>query len=102
MKLLYITSKDKQEAKNIAKALIENKLIACANIHEIDFVYGENDKVEEGKEVVLITKTTDDLVYEAMEKVKSMHSYECPCILVLPVETANKEYVEWVNKVTKN
>ncbi|MBT4824261.1 divalent-cation tolerance protein CutA [Candidatus Woesearchaeota archaeon] len=102
MKLLYITSKDKQEAKTIAKALVKEKLIACANIHEIDFVYGEKDKIEEGNEVVMIAKTSDELVYEAMEKVKSMHSYECPCILVLPVETANKEYVEWVNSVTKN
>ncbi|MBT4541238.1 divalent-cation tolerance protein CutA [Candidatus Woesearchaeota archaeon] len=111
MKLLYTTTKDKQEAKGIAKELLKEKLIACANIHEIESVYewkAEKDNNEQAKteikeetEAVLIAKTTDDLVYEAMEKVKSMHNYECPCILILPVETANKEYVEWVNSVVK-
>jgi periplasmic divalent cation tolerance protein len=102
MKLLYITTKDKEEAKKIAKELVKKKLIACANIHEIDSIYEWKGNIEDGKEVVLLAKTTDDLVYEAMEKVKKMHSYECPCILILPVETANKEYVEWVTSVTKN
>ena len=107
MKLLYITSKNKQEAKNIAKELVKEKLIACGNIHEIDSVYEwkpkdkEKAEIQEDTEAVLIAKTTDDLVYEAMEKVKELHSYDCPCILVIPVENANKEFVEWMDKVTK-
>ena len=107
MKLLYITSKDKKEAKNIAKVLVKEKLIACANIHNIKSIYEwkaegkDKAEIQEGNEVVMIAKTTDDLVYEAMEKVKELHSYDCPCILVIPVETANKEFVEWMNKVTK-
>ena len=101
MKLLYITSKDEKEAKQIAKVLVKEKLVACVNIHSIDSVYEWKGKIEDGNEVVMIAKTTDDLVYEAMEKVKELHSYDCPCILVIPVETANKEFVEWMNKVTK-
>lgn len=102
MKLLYITAKDEKEAEFIGKTLVKEKLAACVNIHNIISVYQWKGKIEEGPECVIIAKTRDDLVQKAMKRVKELHSYTIPCILVLPVEKVNKEYLEWVNNVIKN
>ncbi|MBS3122670.1 divalent-cation tolerance protein CutA [Candidatus Woesearchaeota archaeon] len=101
LSILYITAKDENEAKNLSKILVAEKLIACANIHNISSIYEWNGKLQDDKEAVIIAKTTDKLAEKVMKRVKEIHSYEIPCILSFPAK-GNKEYVEWVEKATKN
>jgi periplasmic divalent cation tolerance protein len=101
MKLIYVTAKDEKEAKGIAKRLVEEKLIACANIYNLNSVYPWKGKIEEGPESVMILKTKDNLVDKVMKRVKELHSYTIPCMLVIPVEKVNKEYLDWMDSVTK-
>jgi periplasmic divalent cation tolerance protein len=95
----YITAKNKSEAKKIGRALLEAHLAACINIFDnMNSLYWWNGKIEEANETVLIAKTTKKLFRKLSKKVKSLHSYSCPCILQIPVTDGNKEYVEWLIK----
>jgi len=98
MILIYITTKDKAEAKNISKHLLEKKLIACANIHPIESMYWWENKIQEDNEVVIIAKTKDENYEKVKKEVKKLHSYDVPCVLKIDAE-ANEEYTDWVDKV---
>jgi periplasmic divalent cation tolerance protein len=98
MTLIYITTKNKPEAKKISKHLLNKKLIACANIHPVESMYWWKGKIEEDKEIVIIAKTTEQNFKKVETEIKKLHSYDIPCILRIPTES-NKEYQDWVDKV---
>ena len=94
---LYMTAGSKTEALHIGKALVESKLVACVNIIEhMSSIYSWKGKIQEDAEVVLIAKTTDAHVPAVVEKVTSMHSYDCPCIVSLPVAGGNRAFLDWI------
>lgn len=102
LNLIYITAKDKEEAKKIGKELVKSRLAACVNIIDnMNSIYWWEGKVQDDNEVILIAKTKESLVPDLIEKVKSMHSYKCPCIVSLPILNGNKDYLEWIQKETK-
>ena len=102
LNMIYITVKDKAEAKKIARVLVEERLAACANIIDnVESLYWWQGKIEEGAEAVIIAKTKEPLVPELINKVKSLHSYECPCVVALPIVDGNKAYFNWIMKETK-
>ena len=93
----YITTKDKAQAKKIGKALLQERLAACVNIFDkMESMYWWKGKIQNEQETILIAKTTKKLFSKLSAKVRSMHSYECPCILQLEVKDGNKEYVKWL------
>ncbi|MBN4065810.1 divalent-cation tolerance protein CutA [Candidatus Amoebophilus asiaticus] len=100
---VYITTKDVEEARVIAKLLLQSRMAACVNIvNKIESIYRWKGKILEDKEALLIVKTRASLVNEIIEKVKSVHSYECPCIVAFPILTGNQEYLDWIKKETQN
>ncbi len=100
--LIYITAKDKEEAVKIGRTLVQERLAACANITErVDSIYWWQDKIENDCEAVLITKTKSSLVDELIARVKVLHSYDCPCVVAMPIEKGNDEYLAWIERVTK-
>lgn len=101
MIVVYITAGSEEEAKKISHYLVENKLAACANYFPISSVYRWKGKVEEDKEFVVLAKTRKELFEEVKKGINEIHSYEVPCILALPLEGVNKEYLEWVEKETQ-
>ena len=102
LNLIYITAKDKGEARKIGRELVENRLAACINIIDnMNSIYWWEGKIQDDNEVILIAKTKESLVPDLIEKVKSMHSYKCPCIVSLPILNGNKDYLEWIQKETK-
>ncbi len=99
--LIYITAKDKKEAKVIGKGLLKERLIACVNIIDnMDSMYWWKGKMEGASETVLIAKTREELVSKVIKKVKSMHSYECPCIVSLPIQRGYKPFLDWIQRET--
>lgn len=96
MILIYTTCKDRKEAENIAKKLLDKKLIACANYFAIDSMYAWKNKLTKEKEIVLIGKTTNSKYKEAKKIIEEHHSYKIPCILKIPV-SANIPYNAWLN-----
>lgn len=100
--LIYITAKDKEEAKKIGKELVESRLAACVNIIDnMNSIYWWKGKVCENCEAILIAKTKESLVAELIKKVKSMHSYECPCVVSLPILNGNKQFLKWIEEETR-
>ena len=101
VRLLYVTTKDTEQARTIAHALLERKLIACANIlPKMESIYRWDDKVQNDSEAVLILKTDVHLVGQATEAVLSLHSYETPCVLSLSVEAGAAGYLNWLKSQT--
>ena len=94
---VYITAGSLEEAKKIGRELIEENLAACVNLLEnMTSIYKWEDKLEEGQEVVMIAKTRKTLMPKLIGIVKSNHGYDCPCILELPIQGGNPEFLKWI------
>lgn len=98
---IYITTKDEEEARRIGRKLVEEKLAACINIHPIKSIYRWGGGIEEEEETALLVKTKAELADEVIERVKELHSYEVPCIVSLPIEKGNPDYLKWIKESTK-
>jgi periplasmic divalent cation tolerance protein len=100
--LIFITAKNKKEASMLAKNLLEDKLIACANIIDgVQSLFWWQGKIDSSKETLLILKTKKVLFKKIMEKVKSLHSYQTPEIIALPLTHGSQDYLQWLNSSTR-
>lgn len=99
---IYSTMGNTEDAKKIARSLVEEKLVACVNIiPKIESVYRWQGKIEEDDECVLIAKTTDKNVDKTIQKIQELHPYDLPDIVVLPIIGGLKEYLNYVKDETK-
>ena len=99
--LIYITAADAEEAKALGRALVEARLAACANVLPgIVPIFRWEGEVQEGSEVALIAKTRAALVDKVIEFVKERHSYDCPCVVALPIEKGNPAFLDWIAEET--
>ena len=98
---IYITTNSKKEAMEIARTTVKEKLAACANIlGEVSSVYTWNGEITEEKETALLLKTSNKLVMKLTERVKALHSYDCPCITALNIVDGNADYLTWIKQET--
>ena len=94
-----ITTASRTEAENIARAVVTEKLAACANILSgVRSIYRWQGKVEEADEVMLIVKTTVEKFDVLSVRVKELHSYECPCIVAMPIVAGDAGYLAWIRE----
>ena len=99
---VYITCKNKEEAILIGKSLVTSKLAGCVNILEqMTSIYEWEDQLEVTEEVILIAKTNEYLFQEIISHVKKIHSYTVPCILSIPIQNGNEEYMKWLESGLK-
>ena len=96
----YITNPSKEEAKRIAKHLLDKRIIASANIFPIESMYWWEGKITEGSEYVLIAKTSIAKSHALEAEVKSIHSYKVPCIIRMHA-SSNAVFSEWLNGEVK-
>ncbi|MEZ4825203.1 MAG: divalent-cation tolerance protein CutA [Bacteroidia bacterium] len=102
-RFIYITCRDEAEAATIGKSLVEQRLAACANVlPPVLSFYQWKGQVAEDREVILIAKTVSDLVEKLTAQVIDMHSYEVPCVVVLPIIAGNEAYIRWIREEVKN
>ena len=98
---VYMTADSIEEAKNIGQKLVEQNLAACVNLLEnMTSIYKWEEKLEESKEVIMIAKTSKTLMPKLIETVNSLHSYDCPCILELPIQGGNPDFLIWIESQT--
>lgn len=96
--VIFVTAKNFEEAAKIAQALVDQKLIACANIvKDVKSLFWWDGKVDQADETLLILKTRRNLFKKIVKAVKSLHSYDVPEIIALPVVAGSKDYLKWVN-----
>ena len=94
---VYMTAESVAEAQRIGAALVENRLAACVNILDnMNSIYMWQEKVQDDREIVMIAKTTEARVPALVEKVKSLHSYDCPCIVSIPISGGNQAFLDWI------
>ena len=99
---VYVACKTMKEARKIAGHCVENRFAASANIlPHMESVYWWDGQINNEDEVVLILKTTTGQYPELEKAVKKIHSYECPCIMALPITHGFKPYMDWIKTETK-
>ncbi len=99
--LAYITAADMDEAEKVGRALVESRLAACVNVFQgMQSMYMWKGSLEKALETVIIAKTTEKLKYKVVEQVKNTHSYECPCVVFVPVVGGNPEFLQWIDDET--
>lgn len=77
---VYVTCKDKKEARKIARALLEKKLIACANIFPVESYFLWHGRLDDASEFAILAKTTEEKIDAVRELIAHLHSYEVPVI----------------------
>src|SRR5579862_277043 len=98
---VYATTADADEARRIGRQVVEEQLAACANILPgVTSIFRWQGKLEEAGEAAQILKTTEEKLEPLIARVKSLHSYECPCIEALPVVEGNRDFLAWVVRET--
>lgn len=100
--VVLITTPSLNEARTIAKTLVNEKLAACANIvprvHSVFFWKGN---VCDERESLMVVKTTRSRFTRLEKRVKSLHSYTVPEIISLPITRGSKEYLRWVRDTAR-
>jgi len=97
--IIFSTCANKKEAEKIAGALIKKKLVACVNIiDKIESVFWWQGKADRAKEALLVIKSRQSKLDKIIGLVKSLHSYQVPEIIAVPVIGGNKAYLEWIDE----
>jgi periplasmic divalent cation tolerance protein len=96
---VYCTTATKDQALEIGRILVSERLAACINVlPEMISCYHWNDQMMEDTEAVLIAKTTAEQVENLTRRIKELHSYEVPCVLAIPIASGNEDFLVWVKK----
>ena len=95
--VVLLTAPDLKTARKLARATLEARLIACANlIPKIESHYRWQGKIESGAEVLLVLKTTTARLAALEKLIVAKPPYDTPEFLVLPISRGNKRYLDWV------
>ena len=99
--VVYTTIDNMEDARRIAHTLVEEQLVACTSIiPKIESIYRWKGKIENGEEVVIIAKTTDANAKKTIQKIKALHPYELPDIVVMPIIGGLKDYLDYIANET--
>ena len=96
--IVYITAGSMNEAKNIGRVLVEERLAACVNIFPITSIYRWKDNIEETGEFVMLVKTLTGKVKDIEKRVKKLHSYEVPCVISFKIDSGSEDYLKWIEE----
>jgi periplasmic divalent cation tolerance protein len=95
--IVLVTTTNKQEAEKIVQHLLNDKIIACANIiGPVTSFFRWSGKIDRAEEYLALMKTRKDLFQRLSEAVKTLHSYEVPEIIALPIVEGSKDYLDWL------
>ena len=95
--LAFSTFPDRETAQKISNQLVTEKFVACANIlPAIESIYRWKNKIESGNETLAFFKLSEDRQSAFQDKLRSLHPYEVPEIVFLPISAGLPEYLRWV------
>ena len=98
---VYVVAADEAEAEAIAKAVVGERLAACANLlGSIRSFYWWEGKLCEGSESALVLKTSSHRKTELVDRIRQLHSYDCPCIVCLPIAGGHPDFLDWIARET--
>ena len=98
---VYITTAHEDEARTIAKAVVSERLAACANIlPTAESIYRWEGNIREDQETLLILKTSSDHNLALTQRICELHSYDCPAVVALDIQDGNPDYLDWIIRET--
>ena len=100
--VIFATCASEKEAAKIAKNLLSERLIACANIIAgVKSLFRWKGKVDKAKETLLVIKTVRKNFLKVQKRIKKLHSYEVPEIIALPIVAGENDYLKWIKESVK-
>ena len=98
--VVLVTCSSAKEARRIARAVVEARLAACANILPgvVTSIYRWKGKVETARERLLLIKTSRKRLAKLREEVSRLHSYEVPEFIALPIAAGSPAYLSWMEE----
>jgi periplasmic divalent cation tolerance protein len=87
------------EARDLATTLLEERYVACASMSDVTSRYIWNDDVEEAEETLLVMKTVRKQWPTLRERIRELHSYDVPEVLMVPVSDGAADYLAWLDSV---
>jgi periplasmic divalent cation tolerance protein len=91
------TFPDAEIARRISNQLVSESFAACANIlPAIESIYRWKNKIESGNEILVLFKLSEDRGAAFQDKLRSLHPYDVPEIIFVPVASGLPEYLHWV------
>jgi periplasmic divalent cation tolerance protein len=97
--LALSTFPDQETARRISNELVTKKLAACANILPgVESIYRWKEKIESGNETLVLFKLSEDRQSAFQEKLRSLHPYDVPEIIFVPISSGLPEYLRWVTE----
>jgi periplasmic divalent cation tolerance protein len=102
-RVALVTCGSANEARRIAKAVVGKRLAACVNILPgmVQSIYRWKGKVESGREVLMVIKTTAGRLAKLEKEVNKLHSYDVPEFVVVPIVAGAREYMRWLLQSVK-
>ena len=94
--IVLATMDSEAAARSIARVAVEERLAACAQVSPVTSIYRWKGKVEESSEWLCQLKTTRERIETLTARIKSLHSYQVPEIITIPVLTGYPPYLQWV------
>jgi periplasmic divalent cation tolerance protein len=96
--VVFSTCDSEEQARQIARALVEQRLAACVNIlPNVRSIYRWKGEVEDAAEWLLIIKSRRDLMEQLRAAIGKVHSYEVPELLAIPVVDGSENYLAWLD-----
>ena len=95
LQIIETTVATEEKAQSIAKTLLDKRIIACANISQIQSIYNWGNKEQQETEFKISIKTTTEMKESCLKTLKELHPYRIPMILSKEIE-CNEEYINWV------
>jgi periplasmic divalent cation tolerance protein len=96
-RIVLTTAGSEEEARKIARHLVENRLAACVNIvPQIESIYRWQGKVDSSREWLLLVKTNQERFPAVCDAIRKLHSYELPECVVLNIEDGSSDYLQWL------
>lgn len=100
--MVFVSTPDAGTAEKIARALVEEKSAACVSVvPSIESFYEWEGKLEQSRESLLLIKTTDEQFAGVESRVTSLHPYEVPEIVAVPLTRGSHPYLSWIDKTVR-
>ncbi|MCS6770881.1 MAG: divalent-cation tolerance protein CutA [Kiritimatiellae bacterium] len=93
----YVTVPDHETARRLAQTLVAERLVACVNIlGPIESIYWWEGAVETSREIAMLVKTRGALQDRLVARIRELHPYQIPCVLVVPVLGGHGPFLRWI------
>lgn len=95
---VFVTTHDQKEAEHVGGVVVKEKLAACITILPgATSIYRWSNKINKSTEVVFFAKTNKQKLPALIQRIKTLHSYESPCIVALAIEDGDADYLQWID-----